>query len=272
VPARILIIEDNDANLELMSYLLGAFGHAIVAARDGHEGLETAMRNEADLILCDIQLPKIGGMEIASRLRSDPEFARIPMVAVTALAMVGDRETIMAAGFDGYITKPIEPTHFVQQIDGFLPAHKRAAIAQRAAATGDARPSTRPPGRRVLVVDDQQVNLQLASSILGGSGYEVITASSMAEGMRMVRDAAPHLILSDVCMAENASGYDFIAALKADPALRSIPFVFVTSTMNTEQERQKGLALGAERYLFRPIEPQDLLREVAACFGDAKGT
>jgi two-component system cell cycle response regulator len=270
MPARILIIEDNDANLELMSYLLGASGHAIVAARDGHEGLEAAMRKEADLILCDIQLPKIGGMEIVRRLRSDPAFERIPLVAVTALAMVGDRETIMSAGFDGYLTKPIEPTSFVQQVEAFLPTQKRGT-AQRAAVTDGARRPTRPPGRRVLVVDDQQVNLQLASSILGSSGYEVITASSMAEALRLVREATPHLILSDVCMAD-ASGYDFIATIKADPALRSIPFVFVTSTMNTEQERQKGLALGAARFLFRPIEPQELLREIAACLGDAKGS
>jgi two-component system cell cycle response regulator len=219
--------------------------------------------------LCDIQLPKIGGMEIAGRLRGDRAFDGIPLVAVTALAMVGDRETIMSAGFDGYLTKPIEPTSFVQQVEAFLPMQKRGAAQPPAVTDGAPRPS-RAPGHRVLVVDDEAVNLHLASSLLGSSGYEVITASSMDEALRLVRESAPHLILSDVCMAD-ASGYDFIAAIKADPALRSIPFVFVTSTMNTEQERQKGLALGAARFLFRPIEPQDLLREVAACLGDAKG-
>jgi CheY-like chemotaxis protein len=81
----------------------------------------------------------------------------------------------------------------------------------------------------------------------------------------------PDLILSDVCMADG-NGYDFIAAVKADPRLSPIPFVFVTSTMNTEKERQKGLALGAARFLFRPIEPPELLREIADCLGDAKGT
>lgn len=262
--ARILVIEDNEANLDLMSYLLRAFGHAVVAARDGHEGLETAGRKEADLILCDIQLPKIGGMEIASRLRSDTAFDAIPLVAVTALAMVGDRETIMSAGFDGYIGKPIEPTTFVQQVDAFLPAEKRGTAAARATGTDGALRPSRPRGRRVLVVDDRPVNLHLASSILGGSGYEVITASSMAEAMRLVRNATPHLILSDVCMAD-ASGYDFIAAVKADPRLSSIPFVFITSTMNTEKERQKGLALGAARFLFRPVEPQELLHEISSC-------
>jgi two-component system cell cycle response regulator len=270
MPARILIIEDNDANLELMSYLLGASGHAIVAARDGHEGLEAAMRKEADLILCDIQLPKIGGMEIASRIRSDVAFDGIPLVAVTALAMVGDRETIMSAGFDGYITKPIEPTSFVQQVEALLPLEKRGSTPGRVSAA-DSAPRSGPRGRRVLAVDDRPVNLELAQSMLHGSGYEVITASSMAEALSLARDAAPDLILSDVCMADG-SGYDFIRAVKADRRLSAIPFIFLTSTMTTDGERMKGLALGAARYLFRPIEPPELLREIAACLGDAKGS
>ena len=268
MPARILIIEDNEANLELMSYLLDAFGHAIVAARDGHEGLEVAQRREADLILCDIQLPKIGGMEIASRLRGDVAFDGIPLVAVTALAMVGDRETIMSAGFNGYITKPIEPECFVQQVDAFLPQAKRGRSAPLARAT-DAAQRPAALGRKVLVVDDQRVNLELAQSILRGSGYQVTTASTMAEALRLVHSLVPDLILSDVCMADG-NGYDFIAAVKADSRLRPIPFVFVTSTMNTEKERQKGLALGAARFLFRPIEPPELLREIAACLGEPK--
>ena len=114
--ARILIIEDNEANLELMSYLLRAFGHSVVAARDGVRGLEMARSGEADLVLCDIQLPGIGGREIASRLRADAAFDRLPLIAVTALAMVGDRETMLAAGFDGYIAKPITPDALVEAV------------------------------------------------------------------------------------------------------------------------------------------------------------
>jgi two-component system cell cycle response regulator len=181
---------------------------------------------------------------------------------------VGDREIIMSAGFDGYITKPIEPKSFVQQVDAFLPMEKRGRGAVLGQAT-DAEERPVPQGRRLLVVDDQQVNLDLAQSILRGSGYQVTTASTMAEALRLARSVPPDLIMSDVCMAD-ANGYDFIAAVKADPRLSSIPFVFVTSTMNTETEQRKGLALGAARFLFRPIEPTELLREIAACLGDAK--
>jgi CheY-like chemotaxis protein len=121
VPATILIIEDNAANLDLMSYLLRAFGHTVIAATDGQSGIATARRALPDLILCDIQLPDIGGIEVVSRVRSDGALHATRVVAVTALAMVGDRESILASGFDGYLAKPITPETFVRQVEAFLP-------------------------------------------------------------------------------------------------------------------------------------------------------
>src|ERR1035441_6247107 len=105
--ARVLIIEDNPTNLELMAYLFVAFGHAVITAEDGFRGLEAAISEMPDLIVCDVQLPDIDGFEVARQLRSIPSVASTPMVAVTALAMMGDRERILAAGVDDYLAKPI---------------------------------------------------------------------------------------------------------------------------------------------------------------------
>jgi CheY-like chemotaxis protein len=118
--ARILVIEDNTANLDLMVYLIGAFGHIAVSARDGEEGLRAAAEMKPDLILCDVDLPKLDGYEVVRRLKSDPDCRSIPAVAVTALAMVGDRDRVLLAGFDGYLPKPIDPEALVQQINGFV--------------------------------------------------------------------------------------------------------------------------------------------------------
>ena len=120
MPARILIIEDNPTNLDLMTYLLQAFGHAPLTAWDGEEGLEAACREAPDLIICDVQLPKVDGYEIARWLKSHPHLCTLPLVAVTALAMVGDRDKVLAAGFDGYIAKPISPDTFVGEVEEFL--------------------------------------------------------------------------------------------------------------------------------------------------------
>lgn len=125
--ARILVIEDDATSMELMVYLLQAFGHTPLRACDGAEGLEIAAGQMPDLVICDIQLPVADGYEVARRLKGSPILCRIPLVAVTALAMVGDRDRVLAAGFDGYIAKPIAPETFVQQVEAFLaPEHSNS--------------------------------------------------------------------------------------------------------------------------------------------------
>jgi CheY-like chemotaxis protein len=133
MPARILVIEDDPNTLELMTYLLTAFGHTVLTAENGVAGLAMARAERPDLIACDIQLPQLDGLGVARELAKDPELAGIPLIAVTAFSMVGDRETILSAGFDDYISKPIEPEKFVAQLDRYLPA---ALHARRTAAGG----------------------------------------------------------------------------------------------------------------------------------------
>jgi CheY-like chemotaxis protein len=117
---RILVIEDNPANLELMTYLLRAFGHETIVAVDGEDGVRQALTGKPDLILCDLALPKLDGYGVARRLREQPGPAGVPLIAVTASAMVGDRDKVIAAGFDGYIRKPITPETFVAEVESYL--------------------------------------------------------------------------------------------------------------------------------------------------------
>ena len=130
--ARILVIEDNPTNMELMRYLLQAFGHIALAASDGRQGLISARYEMPDLIICDIHLPKLDGFGVVRKLKDDPCTQIVPVIAVTAQAMVGDRDKLLNAGFDGYICKPIEPEFFVSQVDAFLPILLRSSRATRA--------------------------------------------------------------------------------------------------------------------------------------------
>lgn len=118
--ARILVVDDNAANLDLMLYLLRAFGHEAEGAAGALEGLEKGRDGGFDLIATDILMPEIDGYEFVRRLRSEPRFATTPIVAVTALAMAGDRERIDAAGFNGYISKPIDPQRFAGELEAHL--------------------------------------------------------------------------------------------------------------------------------------------------------
>jgi two-component system, cell cycle response regulator len=270
--ARILVIEDNAANLDLMTYLLQAFGYTPLYARDGEEGIALALRERPDLIICDLQLPRLDGYGVVHRLRQNPALRVALVIAVTAFAMVGDRDKVLSAGFDGYLAKPINPETFVSQIETFLGSHLRPAAAP--ARTTFARPPTLPTrGSTILVVDNTQTNLDLARSILTPFGYTVMTAAGMREALACCRQTPPDLILSDVRML-GGSGFDFIQRVKADPALEPIPFIFISSTLVDSENRAYGVALGADRFLVRPLEPQVLLGEIAACLekeGDPHG-
>lgn len=121
--ARILVVDDNASNLELMLYLLHAFGHEARAARSGTEGWEAAKNERFDLILTDILMPGFDGYELAKRVSTMPE--RPPIVAVTALAMSGDRERLIESDFDDYLSKPIDPTTLAVHIERFVALGRR---------------------------------------------------------------------------------------------------------------------------------------------------
>ena len=126
--ATILLIEDNEQNRYLATFLLEQRGHEVVPAESGPLGLELAAKIRPDLILLDIQLPGMDGHAVARALKSDPRLKSIPIVAVTSYAMVGDREKVFAAGAEGYIEKPINPETFVTEVERFLrPPEKEPA-------------------------------------------------------------------------------------------------------------------------------------------------
>ena len=120
MPARILVIEDDPASLELLKYLLERAGYEVHVAADGAAGLQAALQHNPDLVLCDLQMPELTGFEVLARLRADSRWRPAPMVAVTAYSMPGDCEAALAAGFSDYMTKPIDPDTFLDEIARFL--------------------------------------------------------------------------------------------------------------------------------------------------------
>jgi two-component system cell cycle response regulator DivK len=116
----VLIVEDNELNMKLFNDLLEANGYRTLQTKDGNSVLEIARRERPDLILMDIQLPEVSGVEVTKWLKDDDDLKSIPIVAVTAFAMKGDEERIRAAGCEAYLSKPISVAKFVGTIRGFL--------------------------------------------------------------------------------------------------------------------------------------------------------
>lgn len=125
----ILLIEDNEQNRYLATFLLEKHGYTVVPAADGFKGLELAQRMVPDIILLDIQLPTMDGYAVARALRSIEALKDVPIIAVTSYAMVGDREKSLAAGCNGYIEKPINPETFVREMECLaLPASPEGTL------------------------------------------------------------------------------------------------------------------------------------------------
>ncbi|RZJ25565.1 MAG: response regulator [Haliea sp.] len=250
---RVLLVEDNQANRDLVRYLLEAHGFACDDAVDGETGVLKARTGRPDLVICDLQLPGIDGFEVLRLIRAEPGLAGVPVVALTAYAMVGDRERILGAGFDGYLPKPIDPRRFVGEIASFL------RLDSGAPAPGAA-------GKRILVVDDRPANRELLASVLGYFGHTVVQADDGVAGMQAVREDRPDLVITDLLMP-NMDGEEFCRQLRSDPATAGLPIIIHTASYRTRQGRQIADRLDVRWVLAKPSEPADIVAMVSQALG-----
>ncbi len=117
---RILVVEDNETNLYLIRFILEKSGYEVIEAMEGSVGVELAIKEKPDLIIMDVQLPDIDGLEATKRIRASEADGDIPIIALTSFAMTGDKERALAAGCTGYIEKPIHPETFITDIEKYL--------------------------------------------------------------------------------------------------------------------------------------------------------
>ena len=121
MPKTVLIVEDNELNMKLFNDLLEAHGYITVGTRNGIEAMDLARKHRPDLILMDIQLPEVSGLDVTRALKADPELKAIPVIAVTAFAMKGDEERIREGGCEAYLSKPISVAKFLETVRQFAP-------------------------------------------------------------------------------------------------------------------------------------------------------
>lgn len=260
--ARILIVEDTPNNLQLMRYLLEAGTHTVLAAENAEDALEIARSGKPDLVVMDVQLPGMNGDEAIMLIRSDPELKALTVVAVTAFAMVGTKEQMLDVGFDGYLTKPIEPRTFLSDIEQFLKESLRGpglpgmtAVASFGVEDGKEVASDGPV---VLAVDDRPTNITLLRRMLEPYGYRINSASSIDAAIALAEREKPDAVLSDVHIG-NQSGIDLLAHVRNTAELADTPFVFLTATVEHVEVITDEWDVSVIR---RPIEPARLLKEV----------
>jgi two-component system cell cycle response regulator len=240
--ARILIIEDTPANVELMRFLLSAHGHAPLVAADGAAGIALARRERPELVLCDLRLPGLDGYGVAAALRADPALAGLPLVAISALDEEGERERLLAAGFTGYIGKPIEPDSFVAELEAFLP-----------------QPAAVPT---LLLVDDDRFMLDLLADVLAADGYRLLRAGSGEEALEILARERVQLLVCDQCMP-GLTGTEVAARARA---LQPHAYRIILSAQDQAGPIGAALADGSvDRYEVKPWHAAAL----RASIGDA---
>lgn len=263
--AKILIIEDNQDNLDLMTYLINHAGYDTIAAQDGETGVDLAIKEVPNLIVCDIQLPKKDGYAIVKQLKSmEPPYDQIPIIAITAYAMVGDRERIIAAGFDDYISKPIEPSIFVSQIERHLDEKlrlPRKKTESQSAEQADIQSISKKPRSRgtILIVENTPENHLLYQSLLKSINFSIIAANNCTQALTLLKSGIkPDLILSDLHLPDR-DGLSLMQELKMDKTLAKLPFILISSSKPNHKELELAKKIEIEQLILRPIEPKAFL-------------
>lgn len=257
MPHTILVVEDDHLNMKLMRSILTLGHYQILEAGEAETGLELAAKHRPDLILMDIQLPGLDGLSATRHLKQTPELANIPVIALTGLAMDGDRENALAAGCDDYISKPINTRTFLASIGQQLAP---AGAASPPPAAEQPAPTTGPARSKILVVDDDPMNVKLISAILSKDDYAIIKAYGGEDALRITREENPDLILLDVMMPV-MDGYQVTREVKGDPATSGIPIIMITALNGTE-DKVRGLESGADEFLTKPVNRAELLARV----------
>jgi two-component system cell cycle response regulator len=245
----VLVVEDNPLNLKLVRSLLQLGGFHVIEAQSAEIGIQKASQFKPDLVLMDIQLPGMDGLSAVRHLRTDPCLQQMPIVALTSYAMTRDKERAMAAGCQGFITKPIDTRTFLKTVAGFMPP-----------SGSQTPPSAKRCTSRILIVDDDPKILVLLEAILKQDDVEVIQAEGGQEAWTKVAESHPDLILTDVMMPI-VNGYELTRRLKNDPDTRHIPVILLTA-LDAAEDKAKGLEAGADEFLNKPVSSQELKARV----------
>lgn len=249
VQKTILVIEDNIKNLKLVRALLTMGNHTVLEAESAETGLDIARTNLPNLILMDIQLPGMNGLEATRIAKQDNKLKNIPIVAITSYAMEGDEQNAIEAGCDGYITKPIDTRSFLNQIAHYC--HPTSDMSEQS------EPEVQTyKGAKILIVDDDSKNLKLMQGILASKGYEIFIANNGTEALDRLKRQNIDVILLDILMP-GIDGYEVTRRIKSHPDTQDIPIILVTA-LDSQNDKIRGMDSGAEEFLTKPVKPVEV--------------
>jgi two-component system cell cycle response regulator len=261
---RVLVIDDIEMNIRLLEAKLSGEYFEVLTALAGQPGLEIAQREVPDVVLLDLMMPGMGGLEVCRRLKSDPATRHIPVVMVTAIGDMTDRLSGLEAGADDFLTKPINDValfarlrsliRLKRTIDEWLlreEIHGGIAALQRAEEDEGPRPAS------VLIVEDHQLARNRLAQILEPLAGTLYQAETGAAGLQIAAAKPLDLVMVSLNL-EHEDPLRIVSQLRATEQTRSLPIMLVSDDVDY-QRLAKALDLGANDYVVRPVDRNELL-------------
>lgn len=250
----VLVVEDNPTGRKLLRLVLEAEGYRVVEAFDGATALKRMERDPPDLVIQDLILPDIEGLELLRRIRALPGRARVPVLALSGFRSILENAAGQPGGFDECLLKPLPPSRLVEIVRRYVPLPDSVA-------------SDLGKGRHVLVVDDDAIQLRLAALRLRQLGFRVSTSSDAIGAIALAVSSVPGLILSDVLMPE-VDGFQLCQRARQEPSLARVPIVLWSAHHQEEADHVLALRVGASALLSRSDDFKEVVATVVAAMDE----
>lgn len=270
---RILLVDDEAVNLELYEGILGKEGYETLCAGDGREALAAVKTAPPDLILLDLMMPGMTGLEVCRTLKESPETAGIPIIIVTALGQVAAKEAALTSGADDFVAKPVRPEDlrarvsamlkvrrirseldrtlaYLHELEATRHARRRTTLAEIAGAEAPAPQQALPTPMRVLLVEDETMTREFYGDLLAEHGFTVFAASSGPEGLEIAARHALDAVVLDIVMP-GMSGLEVLQKLHEEDS--DLPVVILTGHVNS-QNAVAALKLGAFDFIVKGLD------------------
>lgn len=241
----LLLVEDSPVTRATMKMILEGQGIRVLEAGDARQALEVLASESPQLILQDLILPDIDGLELARLIREQPRGADIPIIALSGFVGRLEQGRLAAAGFDGFLMKPVEPSHLIATLKPYLGS----------AIDGDERQGA---GVHVMVVNDDPVQLKVTCLRLSHSGYVVTGCGEPREALILIKKKKPDLVLSDLVMP-GMDGYELCLAIRRDRALAKLPVVLCTAHFVGEADHRLASQVGANQIVPKTSGMDEIL-------------
>jgi CheY-like chemotaxis protein len=297
-PCTVLVVDDYDEGRATQRLLFESLGFVVHESRSGLEALASAQASPPDIVLLDLILPEIDGLQLARMIRADPVLRHAVLVAVSASGNDTDREKALGAGCDAFLRKPLSPKALLREIRrhiGRLASPSRPLIhwsdpdptteigtPLRTPMPTIETPLRRPPRHLfsaptpvppmeqpehglVLVVDDHDDSRTIARLVLESVGFRVVEAAGGCEGLRLATELRPHVVLLDLVLP-GLDGWEIARLLRRDRMTKRAVIIAVTAIANAE-DQSRAIDAGCDEVLTKPVSPANMVATVRGYVG-----